>query len=108
MAYAERVDLRQRQGKVWQDGNQYRAFTSLAPLHYESTPESGVFDSAIDCTPVRVNNAQLDGWRIQTNGWHYALGQPVGKSDGWVGFGGSHVTTDRLSGIVGGGDSQRR
>jgi len=88
MAFVERIDLRSRGGKVWQDGNSYRHLTTLAPLHYESTPDSGVFDTAIDCTPVRVQNAQLDGWRITTNGWHYALGQPAGKSDGWVGFGG--------------------
>ncbi len=63
--------------------------TSLAQIHYESTPDSGVYDAEVDFTPRRVNNARLDGWTVTQNGWHYALGQPSDKStDGWVGFGG--------------------
>lgn len=53
-------------------------------LHYE---DDGWQE--IDMRAQRVNNAQLDGWIINKNGWHYALGIPGDKStDGWVGFGG--------------------
>jgi len=61
---------------------------TITPLHYEAVLDSGVYDTELDCTPQRVDNAQLDGWRVTSNGWHYALGQPAGKADGWVGFGG--------------------
>ncbi len=63
--------------------------TGLAQIHYESTPDSGIYDLEVDFTPRRINNAQLDGWTVTQSGWHYALGQPGDKStDGWVGFGG--------------------
>jgi len=58
-------------------------------LHYESALDSGEYDTPVDATPQRVQNEQLDGWRITDNDWHYALGQPGDKAtDGWVGFGG--------------------
>lgn len=61
-------------------------------LHYPTGgPDSGVMDGVVDMTPVRVDNAQFDGWRITAGDWHYALGKDLanhGNQDGWMGFGG--------------------
>lgn len=67
---------------------------SHAALHYEGTPDSGAFDSDIDLTPQRINNSLLDGWIVNANGWHFALGKPKDPTnhfynlDGTIGFGG--------------------
>lgn len=43
----------------------------------------------VDMTPVRRNDAVIDGWEITKSGWHYRIGRPSGKAtDGWIGFGG--------------------
>lgn len=69
--------------------NRYAWSGALADIHYESDPGSGIYDASIDMTPKRVKNANLDGWTIVQNNWHYALGKPSDKTaDGWVGFGG--------------------
>jgi hypothetical protein len=70
-----------------EDGS-FTTISSQATLHYESILDSGTFDAILDCTPERVDNAQLDGWRATYAGFHYALGQPAGKADGWIGYGG--------------------
>jgi hypothetical protein len=89
MAFTELQNKRLRNGRVYADGNKRKFHASVAPIHYESQIDSGVFDAEIDMTRVRINNAQFDGWRITQNGWQYALGQPSNKTtDGWVGFGG--------------------
>lgn len=91
MAWLECIDRRGRSSRTYQDSETGKfALESICgtPLHYESVPDSGVFDAVIDCTPQRVKTAALDGWRITQNSFHYALGKPAGKSDGWVGFGG--------------------
>jgi len=94
MAWVERTDLRGLRSRTYQDTadpNQRVLSVRLAPLHYEATIDSGVYDAAIDATPVRVDNPQFDGWRITAAGWHYALGKDLenhGDVDGWIGFGG--------------------
>src|SRR3990167_2382635 len=91
MSWIERTDRRSKNGKTWQDDvtGQFTTVTSIAPLHYEAVLDSGVFDAPVNATPVRVTNAALDGWTINANGFHYALGKPSDKpTDGWVGFGG--------------------
>lgn len=43
----------------------------------------------VDMTPVRRNDAVIDGWEVTKSGWHYRIGRPSGKAtDGWIGFGG--------------------
>lgn len=75
--------------KVFADGNRRAFFSSMIPLHYESALDSRNFDVEINAGLQRINNAQLDGWMVTQNGWHYALGSPGDKTgDGWVGFGG--------------------
>ena len=89
MAWTEHIPSRLLKGKVYKDGTKRAFFSDGAPLHYEGTIDSGVYDSNLDMTPVRTINAQLDGWLVEYGGYHYALGQPGDKStDGWVGFGG--------------------
>jgi len=89
MAWQELIDQRNRKARTFAEANQRMCCCTLAALHYESEPDSGAYDAEIDCTPQRIQNAALDGWRIVANDWHYALGQPGDKStDGWVGFGG--------------------
>ena len=92
MAWSEIVAQRNRRSRSYQDGAQRRWSGTLTTLHRESTLDSGVFDTAIDATPVRVNNAALDGWLVTANTWHYALGKPKSGAlsglDGVVGFGG--------------------
>jgi len=88
MAFVENIAKRTYSGRVYVDAGIKRASISLARLHYESVLGSGVHDAEINCDPVRVSNPVFDGWRITSNGWHFAVGQPVNKSDGWVGFGG--------------------
>lgn len=78
---------------VWRDSNDRRRYavqSFITPVHYQQSIDSGIYNSAIDMTPIRVNNAQFDGWRINTADWHYRLGRPVGEQDGWIGFGGRH------------------
>lgn len=65
----------------------YRQEISLAPVHYESIPASGQFDRDINLTPRPVKLTDFDGWQITDNSWHFRLGQPAGKADGWIGFG---------------------
>lgn len=64
-----------RKLKRWEhdsgDGRQ-RISACISPLNYESTIDSGVFDSTVDMTPQRINNAQLNGWRVTANGYHFA------------------------------------
>lgn len=95
MAWNEQVNLRTRTGKTWQnssDPNHFAIDSTIAPVHYESTLDSGVFDTEIDMTPKAVNNASLNGWIVTANDWHYALGRPksgiFNNIDGVVGFGG--------------------
>lgn len=55
-------------------------------IHYQ---DAGGAWQEVDMRAQRVTDAQLDGWRVTQNGWHYALGQPADKpDDGWLGFGG--------------------
>jgi len=85
MAWVEAVaERRERNIGFYDDANpsQRRLVCGLSKLHYGQNLDR------IDMTPQRVNNAQLDGWTVTVNDWHYALGQPAGESDGWVGFGG--------------------
>jgi len=92
MAWQELTSLRGRHSRTYQDSDhpQRRAWSGTpAPLHRQSVLDSNVFDTDLDATLQRVNNAQLDGWRVTALDWHFALGQPGDKvSDGWVGFGG--------------------
>lgn len=95
MAWIEIPALRSRTGRTYRDTatSQRRMVQHLGThLHYPSAgPDSGVMDGVVDMTPVRVNNAQFDGWRIAASGWHYALGRDLadhGAEDGWLGFGG--------------------
>lgn len=93
MAWIE--STRYQRAKTWVDGvdpTKHAIDAMLGVVHYESTLDSGNFDTEIDTTPVRVNDAALDGWTITTAGWHYALGKPksgiFSGLDGVVGFGG--------------------
>lgn len=92
MAWNEVTALRRQRSRTYQDDSDptKRALDcTMAALHYPSVLDSGVCDAELDMTPVRVDNAQLDGWRVTQNSWHYALGHPSDKpNDGWVGFGG--------------------
>ena len=91
MAWAEVASKRNQRSRTYQEDNHFRWSGTLATLHYESQMDSGIFDAPIDATPVRVNVASFDGWRVVQNGWHYALGRDLlnhGTEDGWVGFGG--------------------
>jgi len=91
MAWNEQLLKRRRTSITFQNSDnplQKQLYATMAPLFYEGTLDSGVFDTPIDTTIQRIQNAQLDGWMVTANDWHYALGQPAGKSDGWVGFGG--------------------
>ena len=91
--WIETLQQRKQQNRTYSQGAQQVCCCALASLHYETMLDSGTFDCEIDTTPLRVDNAQLDGWRITQNGWHYALGQPGDKStDGWIGFGGRQGT----------------
>ncbi len=82
-------DRHTARGRVWQDDanpTAFRSVSTVAPLHYADA--NGVYQP-VDATPVRVNTAQLDGWTVTANGWHFALGKRGGAgADGWVGFGG--------------------
>ena len=94
MAWIERPDKRKQRNKTFQDSEDPTKFAidaTLATLHYETEIDSDVFDAPIDVNLISVNNAQLDGWEVTLNGWHYFLGRDLlnhGNTDGWVGFGG--------------------
>jgi hypothetical protein len=94
MAWNERLAKRTRNSKTWHNdatGQNVLEIRAGTRLHYESTPDSGVYDAQLDMLPVRVNTAAFDGWLITDNAWHYALGKDIanhGQEDGWVGFGG--------------------
>lgn len=92
MAWIEISERRTRIAKTWRgDDNELRHEHILGTaLHYPTAgSDSTEYDGEIDLSPMRVDNAQLDGWRVVQNEWHYALGHPGDKpTDGWVGFGG--------------------
>jgi len=93
MAWVEAPERRTRTAKTWRrNGTSEFRYEHVAGtvLHFPTGgPDSDVFDAEVDLSPVRVDNAQLDGWRVVHGEWHYALGQPGDKAtDGWVGFGG--------------------
>lgn len=85
MSWTEVIQKRTRHAKHFTNGRKgYMQTVMGTDLHYQSDGWQ-----EIDMRPVRIDNAQLDGWLINKNGWHYALGRPAGKTtDGWVGFGG--------------------
>jgi hypothetical protein len=95
MAWTELTGYRTRSSKTHYDNDtgkfrfEVRAKTAL---HYPTAgADSDVLDGTTNMTPVRVNNAAFDGWRVTANTWHYALGiDKVGHpgEDGWLGFGG--------------------
>ena len=72
--------------------------SSIRPMHFESTIDSGDFDTPVDMTVTRVTNAQIDGYMMTNDGWHYAVQtvdpalstvQPNSQRPaGTVGFGG--------------------
>lgn len=95
MAFSELANRRTKSGKHYLDNatgkSRYEQRIGTV-LHYPTAgPNSATLDGTIDLTPVRVNNAVFDGWRITANDWHYAIGKDIpnhGQEDGWVGFGG--------------------
>jgi len=95
MAWVEVIEKRDRKSKTWKDTeniNKFSFYTNMNTyLHYERDLDSGVFDSQIDCSPVRIDNELFDGWKVDQSGWHYALGKDIanhGNVDGWIGIGG--------------------
>jgi hypothetical protein len=94
MAWIEHLSSRQQHCRVYRDATDpaKRLWSGvLAELHYETELDSGIYDAEADMTPMRVNVASFDGWRVTANGWHYALGKDIaghGDEDGWMGFGG--------------------
>ena len=95
-----------RRGRTYVRDNANGLITTRAgilPIHAETSPGSGIFTAAIDLTPERITTGGNDGWRINSNGWHFALGQPAGRvGDGWIGFGGrggQHWMFSRLQGV---------
>ena len=78
MAWIELLDLRDQRSRTYQDDAEPLKLAwsgSLAGLHYESVLGSGVFDTEVDMSPVRVDVPAFDGWRVTVNSWHYALGK---------------------------------
>lgn len=94
MTWIERLDKRTQRGKLWQDvadPTKFSVDATLAAIHYEEIIDSGIFNTPVDVTPVRIDDPNFDGWRVTESGWHYALGKDLanhGDQDGWVGFGG--------------------
>lgn len=94
MAWIEQIAKRTQTARTWRDSENPRKHQFVrvlkTPLHYPTAgPDSDEYDGVVDMTPVRIDNPQLDGWRIVNAGWHCALGKPGDKpTDGWVGFGG--------------------
>lgn len=90
MAWTEVVAERGRIYKTFRDSEnprrKVRHFHAGTTLHYEGSLDSGRYRTPVDMTPQAVDNSQLNGWIVNVNGWHYALGQPSGKADGWIGF----------------------
>ena len=93
MTWTEATALRTRCSRTWRDDvdttrHHFQAKLGTQLNYPTADPDSIILDGEIDCTPIRIDNAQLDGWRVTQGPWHYALGQPAGKTDGWVGLGG--------------------
>lgn len=92
MAWSEVAARRTQSAKVFTDGSKYKAVIhSGTVLHFEATPDNGVFDQEVNMTSERVTNPSFDGWMVENAGWHYALGKDIanhGQQDGWIGFGG--------------------
>lgn len=82
-----------RRGRTYirDNGNNGNVITRacILPIHAETFPGSDVWTAAINLEPQRITTGGNDGWRIIDGGFHFALGQPAGRTgDGWVGFGG--------------------
>lgn len=88
MAWSEVIEKRNKNSRTYQQDEKYNWSGTLAILHYKDDIDGDVYNNEVNCSPIRIDNASFDGWRVVENSWHYALGQPVGENDGWVGFGG--------------------
>jgi len=97
------VHKRTKHSTVWSEpipsgGRRGFCRTSQRPQHFESVLDSGDFDTACNCTSSRVTSAQIDGYRMVNNGFHFAIQtvaptastvQPNSQPPaGTVGFGG--------------------
>ena len=47
--------------------------TSMTPMHYESVHGSGDFDTPIDLAEVVTDNADVDGFVVEENMWHFGV-----------------------------------
>jgi len=74
------------------DPGRYRVSSTQCVQHYESSIDSGTFDTEVDLRLDRTNNARLNGWRVNTNGWHFAYQGFAATQNqspiGTVGYGG--------------------
>ena len=64
MAWTEIAAQRTQWSRTYEQDAQRHLTAAMAALHYESVIDSGTYDAAVDLTPVRVDNEQLDGWRV--------------------------------------------
>lgn len=92
MPFSEDVGKRKKYSKKYYDGVNHSRLYSKRKLNYESTLDSGLYDTTVNIEINQVNGAQLNGWTVTQNSWHYALGIPTSGAfmgqDGVVGFGG--------------------
>ena len=47
--------------------------TSVTPMHYESVAGSGDFDTPIDLAEVATDDADVDGFVVEENIWHFGV-----------------------------------
>lgn len=91
MAWNELLNKRNRRSRTYQDADKRCWSGTFTPLHYESELGSGIFNTELNLSPIRIDTPSFDGWHIIENSWHYALGKDLvnhGNQDGWIGFSG--------------------
>ena len=78
MTWTERTADRWITGKVYQDDLdplKHVSWGAFSVIHYPAAgPDSDVFDTPVDFTPVHVTAGGRDLWRVTQAGWHYGLG----------------------------------
>jgi len=70
--------------------------TTQNPMHYQSVPGSGVYDTPIDLAEVAVDDGSIDGFTAEEADWHFGIQAAVAAGSespqGTIRFGGRSGT----------------
>lgn len=74
-----KTSARDNDGRGW-----FRTRASTLPIHAETAPGSDIWTQPIDMRPTRITTGGNDLWVVRDNNFGFGIGQPNGRSDGWI------------------------